>query len=65
MNIIQRAYLPNLCKSGVKFKTQDYMRKVALSNVAVAVFKLFVVCFHLGNYLGTILLKHPIQWEFD
>ena len=28
---------------------QSYSRKVALSYVAVAVGKLFVACFHLGN----------------
>ena len=28
---------------------QYYLRKVALSYVAVAVGKLFVACFHLGN----------------
>ena len=29
------------------------MRKVALSNVAVAVFKLSVACFHLSNFSCT------------
>ena len=29
---------------------QSYTRKVALSYVAVAVFKLFVACLHLGSF---------------
>ena len=46
----------------------DYTHKVVLSYVAVAVFKLFVACFHLGNLscanasLQAVVVKVEGRW---
>ena len=42
--------LPNHVKNKRLLVHIFYTRKVALIYVAVAVFKLFVACFHLGNF---------------